>query len=358
MTGRKKILFILGTTLTVFFLYMALRKQDLSEMYRAIRDAHYIYLLPALIVFSGGYAVRTLRWQFLLNPVKPVRLRRLFPLLMIGFMANNIFPSRAGEVVRAYVTGRKEGISKSATFATIVIERIFDGLILVLFFALVLLVAPLPTHLTAEKEGMVHDITRAATVTGIALTSALLFLIAVIVWRERSMTVFSRVIARLPGPSRDFADHVLRSVMTGLESLRRAKETFFIFLTSVLSWALEAASYHFVLRAFDLHLAASVPILLLSVVNLATMVPSTPGYFGPFEFFGAGTLKFFGVDPETALASVIVIHALVYLPITLVGALCVGREGLSWRELGTESADPEVGRPGGSRQAPDAQDKA
>ncbi len=336
MVGRKKALFLIGCGVTVFFLYMALRKQNLAEIASALRAAHYGYLLPALLVFSIGYLVRTLRWQFLLNPVKSVPLARLFPLLIIGFMANNIFPSRAGEVIRAYITGRKEGISRSATFATILIERIFDGLILVLFFAAVLLAAPLPAHLSAEKQGMVQQITHAATATGLLLTSILAALLAAITWRERSVALFSWIIRRMPGPSQAFAMRVLHSVMNGLESLTRARDAFFIFLTSIISWALEAASYYFVLNAFGLEFPFYVPVLLLSVVNLATMVPSTPGYFGPFEFFGAETLKFFGADPETALASVIVIHALVYLPITLLGGLLVGREGFSLRELESE----------------------
>lgn len=335
MSGRKKTFFLLGCGLTIFFLYMALRKQNLSEIAAALRQARYGMLIPALIVFSAGYVVRTLRWRYLLDPVKRVPLPRLFPLLIIGFMANNIFPSRAGEVVRAYVTGRKEGISRSATFATILIERIFDGLVLVLFFAVALFVAPLPAHLPPDKLGMVHQITGAATAMGTTLFIALILLVAAITWRDKSVALFSRVISVLPAGSREPAMHILHSIMNGLESLRRAKDTLIILLTSIIAWGLEAASYYYVMQAFDIRMAAFVPVMLLSVVNLATLVPSTPGYFGPFEFFGAGTLKFFGADPESALACILVIHGLVFLPITLLGVLFVSREGLSWKELET-----------------------
>jgi glycosyltransferase 2 family protein len=335
---RKKAFLLLGFGLTVFFLYLALRKQNLSEIWHALRAAEYGYLLPALIMFLAGYFFRTLRWQFLLNPVKSLPLGRLFPLMVIGFMANNILPSRAGEVIRAYLTGRKEGISRSATFATILVERIFDGLVLVLFLALVLIAAPLPGHLSPEKENVVQQITGAATTAGIVLFASLLVLLAAISWREKSTAILIRIIGYLPERARGLAEHLVHSVMNGLESLRRAKDAFFIFVTSVLSWAFEAASYYYVLLAFGLHVGAIIPIMLLSVVNLATMVPSTPGYFGPFEYFGAGTLKFFGAEPETALACIIVIHALVYLPITILGAIFVGRAGLTWKELSAQPA--------------------
>ncbi|MCL5961132.1 MAG: flippase-like domain-containing protein, partial [Chloroflexi bacterium] len=119
--------FWLGLAVSCVFLYLAFRGQDFGQIGRAIRKANYVYVLPALAAYFAGIWIRAMRWRYLLSPVADRPARRLFPVVVIGYMANDILPVRMGELVRAYVLGEREQISKSATLATILVERIFDG---------------------------------------------------------------------------------------------------------------------------------------------------------------------------------------------------------------------------------------
>ncbi|MBI2845734.1 MAG: flippase-like domain-containing protein, partial [Chloroflexi bacterium] len=135
---------IIGLLLTIIFAGLALYRLDLATVISTLASANY-FLLPFAAIFTlVGYIFRTARWRFILAPAKDISLPRLFPVLIIGFAANNLLPARLGEFVRAYLLGSKENISKSLSFATIVLERILDGLTLIAILALVSLFVPLP----------------------------------------------------------------------------------------------------------------------------------------------------------------------------------------------------------------------
>ena len=120
--------FWLGLLISLFFLYLSLRGVKVREAIDALRSANYLYLIPGFVLYFIGVWMRSMRWGVLLRPIKSLTARQLFPTVVIGYMANNILPARLGELVRAYILGEQEHISKSSTFATIIVERMFDGL--------------------------------------------------------------------------------------------------------------------------------------------------------------------------------------------------------------------------------------
>ncbi|MBU1880041.1 MAG: flippase-like domain-containing protein, partial [Chloroflexi bacterium] len=134
--------------ISLVFLALALYNIDLGAVAQALSTANYWFLVPATLITLLGYGIRTVRWQAILYPSLEEGHRpgfvRLFPVLVIGFAANNVLPFRAGEFVRAYVLGRREGISASLSFATIVLERVMDGLTLVFYLLVAALLVPLP----------------------------------------------------------------------------------------------------------------------------------------------------------------------------------------------------------------------
>lgn len=123
----------LGIGISVLFLFLAFRKVNLHELKKALESANYIYLIPAILLTILSLWIRAFRWQYILQPVREIRVSSLFSATMIGFMANNLLPVRLGEFVRAYTIGEKERISKSSSLATIVVERIFDGITILSF---------------------------------------------------------------------------------------------------------------------------------------------------------------------------------------------------------------------------------
>src|SRR5512137_166174 len=130
---RRRWKFLVGVAISVVFLWYNLRGLHLQAVWHYIQVANFWWVLPAVAVYFGAVWARTWRWHYLLRPLKPVPLGRLFPVVCIGYFGNNVYPARAGEVIRAFVLRRNEGISVSASLATIIIERVFDGLVMLLF---------------------------------------------------------------------------------------------------------------------------------------------------------------------------------------------------------------------------------
>ena len=125
--------FWLGVLISIAFMYLALRGLRLEEVGGALQGANYWWLLPGVAVYFLGVWARAWRWHYLLRPLKAISTRTMFPIVCIGYMGNNIYPARAGEVLRAVVLKRKEDVPISASLATIIVERVFDGVVMLAF---------------------------------------------------------------------------------------------------------------------------------------------------------------------------------------------------------------------------------
>jgi hypothetical protein len=132
----KKILTWVGLAVTVVCLYFVLRGLDFAKMWGIVSRINVWLLLLTVAIYIGGYYIRAFRWHHLLKHIKPLKALELFPYLVMGFMFNNVLPARAGEFIRAYMTGSRKGVSKSSTFATVMIERVFDGLVMIAYFVI------------------------------------------------------------------------------------------------------------------------------------------------------------------------------------------------------------------------------
>ncbi len=134
-----------GVLISAVFIWLALRGLHLPDVWLSLRSADYVWLIPSIAVYFLAVWARTWRWDYLLRPIKQISLRRLFPVVVIGYMGNNVYPFRAGEVLRAVVLRQREGVSVSSSLATIIVERVFDGLVMLLFVFVALPFAPLPS---------------------------------------------------------------------------------------------------------------------------------------------------------------------------------------------------------------------
>ncbi len=139
---KRNLQFAIGIVISAVFIYMALPGLHFQLVLETLQSANYWWLLPGVAVFFVGLWVRTWRWQYMLRPIKPVPILHLFPLVCIGYFGNNVFPFRAGEVLRSYLLKREENISFVSSLTTVLIERIFDGLTMLLFVFLALPFVP------------------------------------------------------------------------------------------------------------------------------------------------------------------------------------------------------------------------
>ena len=334
--------FWLGVLISVVFLYVALRGLHLEDLGEAIRGANYWWLLPGVAVYFVGVWARAWRWHYLLRPVKAISTRSMFPIVAIGYMGNNIYPVRAGEVLRAVVLKRREGVAISASLATIIVERVFDGVVMLAF---VFLNLPELARLTSDS-GFIGNIQTAALIGTAVFTAALLVFLAGAMFPEKAEAIIQVVVTRiLPGRMQERVLGLAARFLGGLESLRSPREALMVFLTSVVIWLLETGKYWFVMHAFPgIEVSFFALMLMNGIVNLATTIPSAPGYVGTFDAPGIAVLSAYGVDRALAAGYTLVLHIALWLPITALGAYYLTKEGIKWKDglQGVEGMEGKV----------------
>ena len=324
--------FWLGLAISALFLALVLRGLDLGAFWTEVRAANYWWLLPGVAVYFLAVVARAWRWHYLLRPLKVVPTKKMFPIVAIGYMGNNIYPARAGEVLRAAVLKRKEGVAISASLATIIVERIFDGVVMLGFVFINLGELARLTGGAGMALGL--SIQQIALWGSVVFFGALLVFLLAAMFPIASEGALTWIAAHLvPTRIRARVLELGGRFLGGLESLRSPLEILMVFLTSVVIWLLETGKYWFVMQAFDFQVSFFALMLMNGVVNLATTIPSAPGYIGTFDAPGIAVLQAYGVPVAVASSYTFVLHVALWLPITALGAYYLAREGIKWGEV-------------------------
>ena len=353
MNGGKKIWFgfsISAVLLALFFLTV-----DLDRMLEALAGANYAYVAPAIGLYLVSILFRALRWQRLLRHMRVVSVARLYPVVVIGYMANNLLPMRLGELVRSYYVGEREGISKTSALVTIFIERLLDALTLLLFIAAIALFIPLVG--LAEAFGERSGVPWPLLVVGLSVPFVAAFgtLLLMAFDPSRAKSIATTVTRHLPAGAR--LDHMADLFLSGLMPLRSPRTLLSLFVTSVPIWLLEAGLFFLIGLSFGLHelydnpgeMAVAV-LLVTAIANIGSSVPAAPGGIGLFELVARETLVFLpmaSVDREVAGAYVVVVHAALLLPMIILGQIFLWGQHLSLRSL-SRAGQSAIG---GARQA-------
>jgi uncharacterized protein (TIRG00374 family) len=331
--GLRRWQFWAGLAISAVFLWLALRGLKLGDVWDSLKEANYWWILPGVAVYFVAVWARAWRWHYLLRPVKSIPTLTMFPIVAIGYMGNNVYPARAGEVLRAYVLRRREGVSMSSSLATIVVERAFDGVVMLAFIFLNL---PELARITSASSV-------AASLRTVAVWGAVVFLAAVVlfllmaVFPHRAERIIEAVLIRtVPSSLRTRLMAFVGRFISGLASLRSPGDVAMVLVSSAVIWLLETGKYWFVMHAFPFSVSFFALMLMNGIVNLATTIPSAPGYVGTFDAPGIAVLGAYGVQAATAAGYTLVLHAALWLPITLLGAYYLARESLSWDRLRAE----------------------
>jgi len=315
ITSRKMWLGVGGTAL---FLGLFFWRTDLPELANALAKANYWWVVPAVAVWFVSAAVRSLRWHYLLRRLARLSTAALYPIVIIGYMANNLLPLRTGELVRAYVLGERHKVSKMSTLGTIAVERVFDGVVLVGFLVLAGAILGLSSELRALAIGM-------------ALAFAILLAIFIYVASspDRAGRWAERLMALLPGALRQRGQGLIDSFLSGLQCLQSPYVVSLVLATSVGAWVLEALMYYLVGLSFDIDEGFAAYLMVTAAANLAITLPSASGGIGPFELLAKETLTFLGVGSAVAGAYAVALHGLLLLPVIVAGLLFLWAINLS-----------------------------
>jgi glycosyltransferase 2 family protein len=322
--------FWLGLLISVVFLYFALKGLKLGDFWAAVRSANYWWILPGIAVYFVAVWIRAWRWHYLLGPIKTIPTRVMFPVTCIGYMGNNIYPARAGEVLRAVVLKRKEGVPISASLATVIVERIFDGVVMLAF---VFVNLPELAKVSGAASGFIGNIQQLAIIGTVVFFGALVIFLVAAMFPQVTIRAANWFINHLlPKGIREKTSGIVAKFLDGLAFLRSPFHVIMVFFTSVLIWLLETVKYWFVMHAFSFTVSFFALMLLNGIANLATTIPSAPGYIGTWEAVTKAVLVAYGVPGAEALGYAVVLHVALWLPITLLGAYFMTREGIKWSD--------------------------
>jgi len=338
---RRSLVWI-GVAVSLVFLFIALRGIDFEEFARDLRQANPAWLALSVSFYLLSVGVRSWRWSSLLRPLKSVSAGRLFPIVVIGYMGNNIYPARIGELLRAYVLRRDEGIPLPSSLATVLIERIMDGMTMIGFVLIGLQATP-----ALASEPRAQQVIFFAAVL-FAAASAAFFWLALAPGQTNRMA--EAIIARaVPKRFQGALLGVVQRFAQGAQSLRSPRRLAAVAGSTVALWLLETVKYWCVAMAFDLVLPFGGLMLVNGLSNLFTVIPGAPGAVGTFDAGGMLGMRALGVNESLAVAYVLTLHVMLWLPVTLLGGWFMLREGLRWSDLrrAEEATAWRMDQPGG-----------
>lgn len=315
----------IGILISVVCVYLALRGVDLGKTADLIGGARLQWLALGVAGVTADLFFRAIRWQRLIAPIKPVPLRRLSGYMLVGYLANNVLPARLGELVRSHYLGDREGISRSATLGTVIVERVVDTIVLVGIGAAAILILN------------VRGVVVSAILVGVALAGLLVVALALALAAHRlpgarRMATFLGRWPRVKGIALRLRD--------GLRVAALPRTVAAAAILSVAAWSCTVVAVLAVGQALGIQLTVGEGALLAAGTNLATAVPSGPGYLGTFEYAGQTIAVAFGLPASSGLALALLTHVLTLVVSSAGGVVALVRLGWSGRTQAVLASNP------------------
>ncbi|OGS47454.1 MAG: hypothetical protein A2539_02390 [Elusimicrobia bacterium RIFOXYD2_FULL_34_15] len=316
---KKRIIF--GILISIFFLFLVLRNINFKDMMQIVANGEYLWMLPCLGTYTLSFIFRSIRWKYLLSPIRNFKAKQLFSSLIMGFAANCIFPFRFGEFVRAFIVGKKHNLSKSASLATIVLERIMDGVgILILLGVALLFLKKIPSW------------TKKTVIIAILLFIGSLVFAGVLIAKKH----FIDWLKKIPLLKHELKEKIIDKIkkfLIGFEVIMNVKGFIMVIFFSLCVWICETFNLFFLIKITGIHLSYFTIIFVLFATVLGVTIPAAPGSIGTYEFFFVASLMFFGVAKEKAVASALITHSFGIIFVMVLGMFYFFKEGISYKEI-------------------------
>lgn len=325
-SGRA-VLFVFGVAVSLFFGYLAVRDIRPADTWQAFVDTDYLWLVPGTALFALAFLIRAVRWQSLFTPARRPSLWPVVQSLFVGYLANNLLPVRAGEAARVVALNKLSRTSVAESTATVIVERAFDVLALLLLLFLMLPWLPEITWM------------QTAALLALFLLLALAVLAVVFIrYGDRPLQFLFRPLGRISFLPRDSIARAPANFLHGLAGLLNVRLGFVAFGWTTLSWLVLGVSFWCVMEAFHLGLSPLAGLLVVIAIGLAMILPSSPAALGVFEGATVLVLTAYSIDSSTALSYALVLHAMNFFPFVVVALVVVGLRRV--RRLPRVSVEP------------------
>lgn len=335
MRAHLRTLIVAG--LAVGLLGLFLRGADFDQVWAELTRGRIDLLLLSLVATMVNYALRSLRWQYLLAGLGRTRFSVAFRATVIGFAASFLLPARAGEFLRPYVLAKNEKLSATAAFATVVLERVFDMATVLVMFAVFLLTAEPALR---QSDPVTYRALQIGGLTAAAATLAVMVAFYFLAGRPEAIGRWSaRIERRLPKRLADLVEGLAQTFALGLGAVRRPQQLLLVFAWSFPLWISIAIGIWLVSRAFYVDLPPMGAVLVMTLLVVGVAVP-TPGSIGGFHmFYQIAVMSFYHASKEKAVSAALVLHAVSFVPVTLLGIVFMVREGLTLGRMRTLASE-------------------
>lgn len=337
--AKKAVRIGVSLALMVVLLAVFLWNVDFQEVGRSLAGADLTMLIAASLVAILAYWMRALRWQFILLPVGRVRHSSVVITTAVGYAALSLLPARMGDLIRPLLLARREKIPASASLASILTERVFDLWSVVLFFLVFIIWPPHMPNLDQEAQHSLEVLSLSGYVVGAGLLIGTAILLGLFRYQERFVELLTRPFGWVKStwrqPVANFFDHFL----DGLRVLQRPRDLFITTVASLAMWYVICWQVRFTLLAFDIDLPLRAAYLIVTMAVIGLAVPTPGGVGGFHKATQVGMTLFFGIGLNDATGIAIAYHAICFVPITIIGLLCLPLLGTSLREV--ETLTPE-----------------
>lgn len=300
---------IAGILISVLSLYFAFRGIDFRESIEIIKNVKVKYVIISLVSGVLIISIRALRWECFIPLKQKIRKSTLIASVYVGYMANNILPAKLGEVVRAYILGAKENVSKTAIFASVVTERLFDVITGVVMLSIALIFIPnLPKTILYGAVFLF-----AISLVGICI------LVFMSVKRDISFSILNKILSIFPKKFSSKVNELAHNFIDGIGFKRDPWHIFLIFFYTVTYWSGQVFTVSVLLKAFNIEANAAVALFVIAASGFGFAVPSAPSGIGPIEWTIIFALTLVGVSRSVAAPYALVYHMLGIFPIIIIG---------------------------------------
>ncbi len=317
--------FWIGIAVSIFFLVLLSRKIDFNQLVMALKAVDYRFVMVAIILTFISYFLRAVRWHYLLIGLKPIPLSSLFPATIIGYMANNLLPARLGEFVRAYLLAQREKLETPAVFASLVIDRLFDGFTVLLMLVITLFTIKLP-----QGMGDAGAALRAGgVITFLIYCVVVVFLFLLKRQTTKTLSFLSTILKPFPRSFSDRLIPLLGSFIAGINLPFKGRHFGAVLISSILIWTFALLPVDLILRGFGIDLPITASMFILVLLVFAVMVPASPGFIGTYHYACFKGLSVFGIDASTSVSLALVIHGIGFFPVIFAGFYYLWRDRVS-----------------------------
>lgn len=308
-----------GLIISAILIYVILSTVNIENLKRIVADFGATYFILFSLVYLATFFFRALRWQTITAPIARIRPADSLKILFVSYSVNVLIPARLGELVRAYLLGKKAKIGLTAALTTILMDRLLDGLVMI---ALLLIAEPL-------SESELPHIHEVLEVIGVLLAVILAFILI----PTKRLVMLRRPMKAFPSNWRDKVTGVIRDLRLSGQALLTFPSNVVILSSSFIAWLIEAFFFYLIIWRVGIDINFPAAIIVLLILNIGLLVPATPGYLGTYEAFVIVALMSFGAGETEATAVALIAHVIQYVSVVISGLISLKSLGINYREL-------------------------